>query len=182
MWTLKATWSLVLAGAVLTAACGDSKSSLNPTAPSAVSASALNDEAMVQRVAQLEKASASPGSILALMRANYELDVRHLLPSVRVPTLILHRTGDALVPVAAGRYLAEHIPGARYVEIPGIDHTVLDNETQDVIADEIEVAVGHVPPGMPPKTRHERFQSCAFDSVVRADPREELAARVGEAA
>lgn len=45
MWTLKATWSLVLAGAVLTAACGDSKSSLNPTAPSAVSASALNDEA-----------------------------------------------------------------------------------------------------------------------------------------
>ena len=55
--------------------------------------SALGDEAMVQRVAQLERASASPGSILALMRANYEIDVRHLLPSVRVPTLILHRVG-----------------------------------------------------------------------------------------
>ncbi len=100
--------------------------------------SALGDEAIIQQVAQLERASASPGSILALMRANYEIDVRHLLPSVRVPTLVLHRAGDALVPVAAGRYLAEHIPGARYVEIPGIDHVVLDNETQDVIADEIE--------------------------------------------
>ena len=84
------------------------------------------------------------------MRANYELDVRHLLPSVRVPTLILHRTGDALVPVASGRYLAEHIPGARYVEIPGIDHLVVDNETQDVIADEIEEFLTGVRPAPDP--------------------------------
>jgi class 3 adenylate cyclase len=112
--------------------------------------SVLGDAAMVQRVAQLERASASPGSILALMRANYEIDVRHLLPSVRVPTLILHRTGDALIPVAAGRYLAEHIPGARYVEIPGTDHLVLDNETQDVIADEIEEFLTGVRPAPEP--------------------------------
>jgi class 3 adenylate cyclase len=112
--------------------------------------SALQDETMVRRVGQLERASASPGSILALMRANYELDVRHLLPSVRVPTLILHRTGDALVPVAAGRYLAEHIPEARYVEIPGIDHLVVDNETQDVIADEIEEFLTGVRPAPEP--------------------------------
>ena len=111
---------------------------------------ALGDKAMVQRVAQLERASASPGSILALLRANYELDVRRLLPSVRVPTLILHRVGDALVPVAAGRYLAEHIPEARYVEIPGIDHLVLDNATQDVIADEIEEFLTGVRPAPEP--------------------------------
>jgi class 3 adenylate cyclase len=55
-----------------------------------------------------------------------------------VPTLILHRAGDELVPVAAGRYLAENIPGATYAEIPGTDHLVLDEETQDVIADKIE--------------------------------------------
>jgi hypothetical protein len=73
-----------------------------------------------------------------LLRANYEIDVRHLLPSVRVPTLILHRAGDAVVPVGSGRYLAEQIPGAKYAEIPGDDHLVLDNETQDVIADETE--------------------------------------------
>ena len=105
---------------------------------------------MVQRVAQIERASASPGSILALMRANYDLDVRHVLPSVRVPTLILHRTGDALVPVAAGRYLAEHIPEAKYLEIPGIDHLVVDNETQDIIADEIEEFLTGVRPAPEP--------------------------------
>lgn len=112
--------------------------------------SALNDEAIVQRVAQLERASASPGSILALMRANYDIDVRHLLPSVRVPTLILHRVGDALVPVAAGRYLAEQIPKAKYVEIPGTDHLVVDNETQDIIADEIEEFLTGVRPAPEP--------------------------------
>jgi class 3 adenylate cyclase len=100
--------------------------------------SQVNNGAFVRAVARLERASASPSSILALMRANYELDVRHILPSIHVPTLILHRKGDALVPVEAGRYLAEHIPGAKYVEIPGTDHTVTDNDTQDVIADEIE--------------------------------------------
>src|SRR5262249_19625130 len=76
--------------------------------------------------------------ILALMWANYEMDVRRILPTIAIPTLVMHRTGDALVPVACGRYLAEHIPGARYVEIPGPDHTVTDSATQDVIADEIE--------------------------------------------
>ena len=65
-------------------------------------------------------------------------------------TLILHRVGDALVPVAAGRYLAEHIPGARYLEIPGTDHLVLDNETQDVIADEIEEFLTGVKPAPEP--------------------------------
>jgi class 3 adenylate cyclase len=96
------------------------------------------DQAMIQLIGRLERASASPSSIVALMRANNEIDVRHLLSSVRVPTLIMHRVGDLMVPVAAGRYLAEHIPGARYLEIPGDDHLVTDNETQDVIADEIE--------------------------------------------
>jgi class 3 adenylate cyclase len=60
------------------------------------------------------------------------------LPAIRVPTLILHRAGDELVPVRAGRYLAEHIPGAQYAEIPGTDHLVVDLETQDIIADHIE--------------------------------------------
>ena len=97
-----------------------------------------NDQAFLQSFARIERASASPGSVLTLMRANYGVDVRHLLPALRVPTLILHRADDELVPVRAGRYLAEHIPGATYAEIPGTDHLVLDLETQDVIADKIE--------------------------------------------
>jgi class 3 adenylate cyclase len=72
------------------------------------------------------------------MHANYEIDVRHVLPSLAVPTLVLHRAGDALVPVTAGRYLAQHIPGAKYTELPGDDHLVLDQETQHEIADAIE--------------------------------------------
>jgi class 3 adenylate cyclase len=100
--------------------------------------SQINNKAFVQATGRLERASASPASIMALFRANYDIDVRHILPSIHVPTLILHRKGDALVPVMCGRYLAEHIPGAKYVEIPGDDHFVSDAETQDVIADEIE--------------------------------------------
>jgi class 3 adenylate cyclase len=97
-----------------------------------------DDPAFVEHFSRIERAAASPGSVRALMRANYDIDVRSLLPTLRVPTLILHRADDGLVPVRAGRYLAEHIPGARYAEIPGSDHLVLDLETQDVIADQIE--------------------------------------------
>jgi len=97
-----------------------------------------DDPVFLQWFARLERAAASPGSVRALMEANYEIDVRHLLSTIQAPTLILHRAGDKLVPVNMGRYLAEHIPGAKYVEIPGTDHMVLDQETQDIIADEIE--------------------------------------------
>jgi pimeloyl-ACP methyl ester carboxylesterase len=73
-----------------------------------------DEEAFVQWFGRLERASASPGAILALMRANYGIDVRHVLPVIQAPTLILHRVGDRTVPVEAGRYLAQHIRGARY--------------------------------------------------------------------
>ncbi|HXJ35560.1 MAG TPA: alpha/beta hydrolase [Candidatus Eisenbacteria bacterium] len=99
-----------------------------------------NDKAFVQWFGRLERAVASPGAILALMRANYEIDVRDLLPSINVPTLILHREGDSLVPVESGRYMAEHIPGARYVELPGVDHLLqaFEQDLLDVLLDEVE--------------------------------------------
>lgn len=99
-----------------------------------------NDESFIQWSGRLERAAASPGAIQALLRANYEIDVRHLLPSIQVPTLILHRKEDSLVPVEAGRYLAEHIPNAKYVELPGADHMLqaLDQEVLDLLLDEVE--------------------------------------------
>jgi pimeloyl-ACP methyl ester carboxylesterase len=102
--------------------------------------SRVEDKAFVQWFGRLERAVASPSAILALMRANYEIDVRHLLPSIRVPSLILHREGDALVPVEAGRYLARNIPRAKYVELPGADHLLqaLDRDVLDTILDQIE--------------------------------------------
>jgi len=107
--------------------------------------SRMKDEAFNQWFGRIERESSSPSSILALMRADYQIDVRHLLPSIRVPTMILHRAGDALIPVASGRYLAENIPGAVYHELPGMDHLVLDHETQDRIADLIEEFVSRQP-------------------------------------
>jgi class 3 adenylate cyclase len=99
-----------------------------------------NDAAFVQWFGRLERASASPGAILALMRANYGIDVRHVLPTIQAPTLILHRVGDKTVPVEAGRYLAQHIPGARYVELLGDDHLLqaFDQATLDLLIDETE--------------------------------------------
>jgi class 3 adenylate cyclase len=67
---------------------------------------------------------------------NSEIDARHILPTIRVPTLVLHRVGDSRVTVDAGRYLAAHIPSAKYVELPGVDHIPLD--ITDQLVDEVE--------------------------------------------
>jgi class 3 adenylate cyclase len=65
---------------------------------------------------------ATPTAAVAWLDMAQETDVRHILPAIRLPTLVLHRRDDRIVDVRHGRYLAEHIPGARYVELPGADH------------------------------------------------------------
>jgi class 3 adenylate cyclase len=95
-----------------------------------------SDETFRRFYARSERQGASPSAAVALTRMNSEIDVRHVLSAVRVPTLMLHRTGDPRVEVGAGRYLGAHIPGAKYVELPGSDHGVfLDS---DRILDEVE--------------------------------------------
>jgi pimeloyl-ACP methyl ester carboxylesterase/DNA-binding CsgD family transcriptional regulator len=81
--------------------------------------------------------SASPGAATALTRMNMEIDIRHILRAIRVPTLIIHRSDDGLVPAAGSRYMAERIPGARYVELPGEDHLPFVGD-QDAVLDEAE--------------------------------------------
>jgi pimeloyl-ACP methyl ester carboxylesterase len=87
---------------------------------------------------------ASPGAALALTQMNAEIDVREVLPSVRVPTLIVHRTDDRLLQIEEGRYVASRIPNARLVELPGEDHLPFVGD-QDAILDAIEgfLATGH---------------------------------------
>ena len=80
---------------------------------------------------------ASPGAAVALTKMNAEIDVRDVLPSIRVPTLVIHRTGDMCLKVEEGRYVASRIPGAKYVEFDGIDHLPFVGE-QGEILDEIE--------------------------------------------
>jgi pimeloyl-ACP methyl ester carboxylesterase len=87
--------------------------------------------------ARLLRYGTSPAGAVALFDLYREIDARPILPTIRVPTLILHRGGDLLVPVGQGRYLAENIPGARYVELSGSDHLVTVGD-QDALIDEVE--------------------------------------------
>ena len=99
--------------------------------------SVANDPAARQAFANYLRQAASPGAVVDIMRMNGEIDVRPILPAVRVPTLILHRTGDRLTSIGQGRYLADHISGARFRELPGDDHTLFVGDS-DSIVDEIE--------------------------------------------
>ena len=80
---------------------------------------------------------ASPGAAVALTKMNAEIDVRHVLPSVRVPSLVIHRAGDTCLRVEEGRYVASLLPFGQYVELPGIDHLPFVGD-QKAILDEVE--------------------------------------------
>jgi class 3 adenylate cyclase len=82
----------------------------------------------------------TPSTAIAWLRMVQETDIRHVLPAIRVPTLVLHRVGDRIITVEHGRYLAEHIPGARFVELPRSDH-LWWNEGDDIV-DEVESFLG----------------------------------------
>lgn len=99
--------------------------------------SMVHDERFRQWWARWLRMSASPAGAASVIRMSYDIDVRHLLPSIRVPTLILHSVGDKAISVAGSRYMAERIPGARYVELPGADHVPWLSDS-DAIVDEIE--------------------------------------------
>lgn len=83
------------------------------------------------------RAGASPGAALALAKMNSQIDCRDVLPAIRVPTLVMHRTDDVDMDVGGGRYLGEQIPGARYVELPGADHLPWVGD-QDGLLDEVQ--------------------------------------------
>jgi class 3 adenylate cyclase len=85
---------------------------------------------------------ASPGSGIALYRMNIEIDIRDILPSIRVPTLILHREGDRLINVENSRYMATRIPDAKYVELKGVDHLPWFGDSETVLAEIEEFLTG----------------------------------------
>ena len=99
--------------------------------------SKMHDLEFARRLATYCRRSASPSAAVALLRMNTQIDVRDLLPSIRVPALVVHRTGDRDVSVEEGRWLAARIPGARFVELPGEDHLPWVGD-QDAMLDEVE--------------------------------------------
>jgi pimeloyl-ACP methyl ester carboxylesterase len=99
--------------------------------------SMANDPAFRAWWASYLRMGASPGAAVALTRMNADIDVRGVLPSIRVPTLVLHRRGDRCLRVDEGRYLASQIPGARFVELQGEDHLPFAGD-QDALLAEVE--------------------------------------------
>jgi class 3 adenylate cyclase len=97
------------------------------------------DDAVRRGLARFERQSASPAAAIALVKMNGEIDARDVLPTIHVPTLVLHRSGDVTVPVEAGRHLGQNIPGAKYVELPGENHIpVFERDVLDRIVSEVE--------------------------------------------
>jgi pimeloyl-ACP methyl ester carboxylesterase len=131
------------------------------------------DERARQWWARFLRMSASPAAAVALSRMNYDIDIRHVLPVVRVPTLVVHSRGDQTIPAGAGRFLAEHIPGAKYVELPGIDHVPWGGDA-DAILDEIEEVLTGVRHGPEPDRV---LATVVFTDIVGAT---ETAAELGD--
>ena len=97
----------------------------------------IGNEEFPRWYAQMERLAGSPGTMLAAWRWIVEIDIRAVLPVIGVPTLVLHRVGDANVPVEAGRYLASHIPRAKLVELPGSEHYAFVGDV-DGLVEEVE--------------------------------------------
>ncbi len=135
--------------------------------------SRAGDAAFVAWVTRYFRGSASPRGAAELLRMNTMIDVRDVLPAIRVPTLLIYRTGDADVHVEEGRYIAARIPGARMVEMPGADHLVWAGDA-DAILDEIEGFLTGVRRGPDPDRV---LATVMFTDIVGST---EAAARLGD--
>jgi class 3 adenylate cyclase len=133
------------------------------------------DPALRRWFAKLERLSASPGALEPLFAIAGETDVRGVLPSIACPTLVLHRTGDRLIDVRHSRYLAEHIPGARYVELPGEDNLVVVGDSEAILEQVQRFLTGTHTPPEPDRV----LATVMFTDIVGST---ETAARLGDRA
>ena len=100
-----------------------------------IAPSAVGDASLRRWFGRLERLSASPGALRLLFDIAGETDVRDVLPSIAAPTLVLHRREDQLIDIRHSRYLAEHIPGARFVELDGRDNLIVVGDSERVLAE-----------------------------------------------
>jgi hypothetical protein len=91
------------------------------------------------------RVSASPDAGITLYRMNVDVDIRAILPTIRVPTLVLHRSGDRLLPCQGARYMAGQIPAAKFVELPGDDHIPWIGNADPLLAEIQEFLTGERP-------------------------------------
>jgi class 3 adenylate cyclase/pimeloyl-ACP methyl ester carboxylesterase len=103
----------------------------------AISPSLADDPGAAEAWGRFFRLSASPSTAAAVMRMLFELDVRDVLPMIRVPTLVVHRQDNPIITVDQGRYVAEHIEGATFVAVPGADYGLAVGDI-DAVIDEVE--------------------------------------------
>ena len=102
-----------------------------------VGPSAADDIQLQDTIARVQRQAASPGTATAMMKMILDVDVRAVLPTIAVPTLIVHRVDDVVMPAAHAPYMASHIPGAKLVELPGRDYLYFLGDVQPVL-DEVQ--------------------------------------------
>ena len=135
--------------------------------------SIVTDEETKSAYLRLARSAASPGSARVVMQMGYALDWEEFLPAIHVPTLVLHRVDDLVVPVHQGRRLAELIPGARFVELPGSDHLMWAGDQESLLR-EVEAFVTSIGP----RPRDARMlMTILFTDIVAST---ETAARLGD--
>jgi class 3 adenylate cyclase len=104
--------------------------------------SATHDARFRQWWAKCLRLGASPSAVINVFRMNAAIDIRDILPAVHVPTLVLHRSGDRAIEVEEGRYLAQHIPGAKFVELSGDDHLWWVGDSESIVNEIQEFLTG----------------------------------------
>jgi class 3 adenylate cyclase len=100
--------------------------------------SRADDAAFVKFFHRYERSCCTGTAFLEVMRLNLQLDARHVVPSVQAPTLLMHRRGDPVISIEHGRWLAEHLPEVRYLELDGADHAAHFSTDHELVLDEIE--------------------------------------------
>jgi pimeloyl-ACP methyl ester carboxylesterase len=119
---------------------------------------------------KFERLGATPGATIALMRMNSEIDISEVLPAIQSPTLVLHRTGDVLIDIEGGRFLARHIPGARLIEFPGKDHLIWVGDKVDEILAAVEAFIADVPADTKVERTLATLLVARFDDPAAAPP------------
>jgi pimeloyl-ACP methyl ester carboxylesterase len=116
----------------------------------------------IRQLAMLERMGASPGMVRATMESVFRIDVRPILPTITAPTLVIHAREDT-IPVQCGRYLADHIPGARYLEVDGVDHAPWLTEPDTILTEIEEFLTGsHAAPAQ----SHRALRTVLFTDMV----------------
>ena len=121
-----------------------------------------------RQLAMFERMSASPGMVRATIESLFHIDIRAVLPTIAIPTLVIHSRDDKVIPVPCGRYLADHIPAARYLEVGGADHAPWHTEPNRILAEVENLVTGthHTP-----RQAHRALRTVLFTDIVASTER-----------